>query len=396
MYEIELTEALPTIALEDGVGGGHVLLRYRGRPVDSVWLMRAPGQDSFGPGQLTPLVARGMQNAIAHAVRDQHPTAAAAGLSLTVAICTRNRPDLLRRCLATLVGHQASASIDLLVVDNAPSDRRTRDVAAEFPGVRYVVEPVPGLDFGRNRAIAATDRDWLAFVDDDAVVDRGWLGALAEGIAESPAAGAFAGPIVPLVLETEAQVRFERAGGFGKGFAWERLGPDRWGDITHPAGGGFGSGASMVFSSAMLRDLGGFDEALDTGPPLPGGGDIDMFYRVLRAGRFVIYLPGLLVHHEHRRDLPGLTAQYYSWGLALTALHRKNASADPDMRGRNRRYLRRWLWGRAKALLRGVAGRDGPPPGLVIAELRGALVGYFGEYRRSQDRVARRRQESAG
>ena len=191
--------------------------------------------------------------------------------------------------------------------------------------------------------------------------------------------------------------RFEWAGGFGKGFQWQRFGPDRWGSPIHPAGAGaFGTGAGMVFSTDFLRRVGGFDEALDTGPPLPGGGDIDMFYRVLRAGLPLVYLPGLLVHHEHRRDLPGLASQYHSWGLALMALDRKNARTDPAMDVRNRRYRRWWLRTQARELVCALAGRGRRAPSLILAELRGALVGYFGEYERSEARVSARKRTVAG
>ena len=40
----------------------------------------------------------------------------------------------------------------------------------------------------------------------------------------------------------------------------------------------------MAFRRGVLLELGGFDEALDTGRPLPGGGDLDMYYRIFGLG----------------------------------------------------------------------------------------------------------------
>jgi GT2 family glycosyltransferase len=397
MQNIDLAEPLRGVELADGEGGVHMLVRYRGKPVDRIWLVRRGGRDRFDPDEIMPLLADAKERALALDLVGIQARPSGASPSLTVAVCTRNRPVLLRRCLAALTSLCGAGAIDVLVVDNAPPDGSTREAVAAFHTVRYVVEPVPGLDFARNRAMAATDREWIAFVDDDAVVDRGWFEALAEGIHASPGAGGFVGPVLPLVLETDAQLRFEWAGGFGKGFLWQRFGPDLWASPMHPAGSGaFGTGAGMAFSTRFLRQAGGFDEALDTGPPLPGGGDIDMFYRVLRAGLPLVYLPGMLVHHEHRRDLPGLAAQYYSWGLALMALDRKNARIDPAMRGRNLRYRRWWLRTHALELASALAGRGRRPPSLILAELRGALVGYFGEYERSEARVAALRRAVLG
>jgi GT2 family glycosyltransferase len=402
MHDIEVIEPLAPIVLAPLEGGAHVLVRHRGRPVGRVWLSRAEHGANISAETLAPLVAGAALGPVGTlVVRDALLGEAGPAPTplLTIAVCSRNRATLLRRCLAALVAMRDARlkrgpAVDILVVDNAPSNDHSRQAAADFPGVRYAMEPIPGLDFGRNHALANTDRPWLAYVDDDAVVDRLWLERLAEAIAASPATGCFCGPVLPLMLETEAQLRFERAGGFGKGFDWERYGPERWDDRVYPANAGrFGTGACMVFRTEALRNLGGFDEALDTGPPLPGGGDLDIFYRIVRAGYRLIYVPGLLVHHEHRRDMASLFRQYYSWGQSVMALLRKNEDADPGMRGRQRALLLYWTSAKLRALLRSLAGRGPHPPPLVLAEIGGGIAGYFGEYRRSQARIAARKRE---
>lgn len=402
MQDIEVTDPLAPIVLAPAEGGAHVLVRHRGRPVGRVWLSRAEHGASISAETLAPLVDGAAYGPVgALVLRDAllRETSPAPTPLLTIAVCTRNRATLLRRCLAALVAmrdarFERGPAVDILVVDNAPSDDHAQQAAADFPGVRYAMEPIPGLDFGRNHALASTDRPWLAYVDDDVVVDRLWLERLAEAIAASPAAGCFSGPILPLMLETEGQLRFERAGGFGNGFDWKRYGPERWDDPIYPANAGrFGTGACMVFQTEALRNLGGFDEALDTGPPLPGGGDLDMFYRIVRAGYRLIYVPGLLAHHEHRRDMAGLVRQYYSWGQSVMALLRKNENADPEMRGRQRALLLCWTRAKLRALLRSLLGRGPHPPHFVVAEIGGGIAGYFGEYQRSQTRITARKRE---
>ena len=124
-----------------------------------------------------------------------------------------------------------------------------------------------------------------------------------------------------------------------------------------------------------------------------GGGDLDAFYRIVRAGFRLIYLPGLIVHHEHRRDMPALRKQYYSWGLSVMALVRKSALTDPTIQARQRLFLNEWIRKKLRVLLRALAGRGPHPPSLVLAEIGGAITGYLGEYQRSQRRVAQRKRE---
>src|SRR5690606_8402984 len=107
----------------------------------------------------------------------------------------------------------------------------------------------------------------------------------------------------------------ERLGGFRGGNRPVRYqGMQLEGNRIYPYGPGmFGAGANLsVRRDAALR-LGGFDDALDTGPPLPGGGDLDLMHRVVRAGLPFVYEPRVVVFHRHRRDDEGLRRQYDSW-----------------------------------------------------------------------------------
>ena len=58
-------------------------------------------------------------------------------------ICTRNRPEELNQCLEALK-RLNYPRFEVLVVDNAPTGNRTREVAPRW-GARCVVEPVVGL-----------------------------------------------------------------------------------------------------------------------------------------------------------------------------------------------------------------------------------------------------------
>ena len=399
LLDLDLDRPLPDVALgpeEDGVG---VLVRLGGRPV-GFWL--EPWQQGGEvPGD--HLGARAASEAREAIVRVAAEAELAAGWtggqapSVTVAICTRDRPDRLARCLRSIrelgVPDGMSAP-EILVVDNAPPDDRTRGTVAAMPGVRYAREPRAGLDFARNRALHEATGDWLAFLDDDVVADPGWLAGLTEAVAVHPDAEAVTGLVLPFALETEAQILFEQAGGFRRGFLPLRYqGSARPGDAYYPVGAGiFGAGANMAFRRDTLLRLGGFDEALDTGPPLPGGGDLDIFYRVVRSGAPLVYWPAALVFHEHRHDLDALRRQYHSWGTGFMAFLTKAYGTDPSQREKIRGMVRWWFKYQARQYLKSVRGRGVLPAHMVAAEIRGGVQGLAGEYERSQRRVEAIRQ----
>ena len=104
------------------------------------------------------------------------PTAAAdptPGPPLTIAICTYNRAALLQKTVAALLP-QLAGDTELLVVDNASIDG-TAAVLAGQSRVRACREEKIGLSVARNTALAAARGEYVIFVDDDVVVNPGWL-----------------------------------------------------------------------------------------------------------------------------------------------------------------------------------------------------------------------------
>src|SRR3954452_19252992 len=84
-------------------------------------------------------------------------------VTLAVVVCSRDRPEQLRRCLQAVVRQDAD---DILVVDSASSTTATAEVAAAG-GVRCIRADLPGLAHARNVALRASTADVVAFTDDD-------------------------------------------------------------------------------------------------------------------------------------------------------------------------------------------------------------------------------------
>ncbi len=401
-FDIDVAYPLQELPLERSDTGAAVLVRRKGVPI-GFWMEATHGAPSVSIDTLEQRIASKFGDRIvAEAVREELTPRSdpLAFPSLTIAICTKDRPEGLERLLESLRTQLAAAAaarrpIEVLIVDNAPSDSRTRDLAARWPDVRYVLEPKPGLNFGRNRAVRESGSEFLTYLDDDVVVDCGWLAGLCEAWAANRDAGAFTGQVLALELETEAQIIFERRGGFRRGFDRVRYGPISVNDQLYPGGAGsFGAGANMCFRTRMLAALGGFDEALDTGAWVPGGGDLDMFYRVIRAGYPLVYEPRFLVFHEHRREMAALSRQYRrSWGLGFTCYLVKCLKTDPERRVPLLRLVKWWFVHHTRVLLhnlhRQARGLDYTiPPKMLAGELWGGLVGLLGGYGRSARRVA--------
>lgn len=394
IIQLEVTEPLPTLTLTAEQTGVALIVRRCDRLVGRI-LKTVATSCTLTPDQLEAWIAEDVgTKLLQESLREelQPPLKIADTPSLTVAICTKDRPDNVARLLGTLVPLQifnSTPQFDILVVDNAPSDNRTQAVVATFATVDYTREPKAGLNFARNCALHQATREWLAFLDDDVTVDHQWFRGWQEVWTENPDAGGFTGLVLPYELDTAAQILFEQRGGFGRGFEKIRYGQVLPGKPIYPCGSGlFGAGCNMAFRRQLLLDLGGFDNALDTGKPLPGGGDLDIFYRVVRAGHPMVYEPQYAVYHQHRRELRQLRHQYWTWGLGFMAYAMKTMQSDPAMQIMMLRMIGWWFKNQFREMLQSLVGRHVLSPAMIWAELWGGVVGLLGEYGRSQRRVA--------
>jgi len=311
---------------------------------------------------------------------------------LSVVVCTRERPNDLERCLRALT-EQTVRELDVIVVDNAPRTGDTRRVVDEA-GVRYVLEPRPGLDRARNAGLAAARAASIAFTDDDAVPAIDWAAVVLATLAEPGVAG-MAGAILPLELETSAQRLFEQY--------LERMTRTRPRDerrvfrrpFPPSSAGHVGAGANMAFRREALDIVGPFDEAFDAGTATHSGGDTEMFARMIDAGLCLVYEPRAVVRHRHRRTVDALRRQLFGYGVGVYAFwtHRVTRYRDRDAF----RFALDTLRFHARRLPSALRGERGElPPRLVLAELAGSLwgpVAYAAARRRAAraDAVARSR-----
>lgn len=399
IINIEITKPLTGVQLPEGDNGVGLIIRYQGKPIGFL-IEDMPEKKVLNGTELEQLINKNLgvkllQEKVKRELKlpENLPNFS----SLTVAICTKDRPENLARCLNSVIQLQISGDnllFEIIVVDNAPSDERTKQLVSSLPSVRYTREVKPGLDFARNCALQAASGELLAFLDDDVVVDRQWLKGLKEAWAENPDAGGLTGLVLPYELETEAQILFEKRGGFRRGFEKIRYGKILPGNLYYPCGAGtFGAGCNMTFRREILLKLGGFDEALDTGKPLPGGGDLDIFYRVVRAGYPMVYEPQYLVFHQHRRDLKSLRRQYWTWGLGLMAFVVKSYQQDPENQVLFRGLVKWWFKDMVHQLAGSLLRRHILSPEMILAELWGGIIGLLGEYPRSVKRIEKIRKQ---
>lgn len=300
---------------------------------------------------------------------------------VSVAVCTRDRPDNLRKMLGNLQA-LSYPDVELIVVDNHPESGLTPPVVASFPelSIRLIDAAGMGLSIARNVALMHASHDIVAFTDDDVLVDAEWLTNLVRPFVEDERIACVCGMVPSAELDTASQSYFDRR------VDWARSCEPATYDLAAPPEGEllfplrvaqFGTGANFAVRRDVVVELGGFDEGLGIGSPTGGGEDIDLFVRVLLGGWRLGREPSAVVWHIHRRTAGDLGVQIHNYGLGLGAWAAK-------LMGRPRTALMvmRRL-GPGIRHLRGIAvvdqgdtiGTDRALEGLYRRELQGVLFG---------------------
>lgn len=173
----------------------------------------------------------------------------------TAVICTHNRAEELRPCVAAL---EAAGFAEILIVDNGSTDD-TAAVAAELArssaAVTTVFEPEPGLSNARNAAAAAARHEILLFLDDDARPAAGWREHLTWALAD-PSVVHAGGPVCALWPPSR------KPGWPGRDLEWMLSVLDHGDatcDLIPPR---FLFGANWGIKRSALMAAGGFDPAL--------------------------------------------------------------------------------------------------------------------------------------
>ena len=269
---------------------------------------------------------------------------------VSVVICTYNRPLLLaatvRSCLADAT--RRGVAYEIVIADNSLTGHAV-PLVASLAGSRVPVRSVragpPNISVARNAGIAASTAPLVAFLDDDLVVEPGWLDALIDAMAGG-ADGAI-GPVRP-VFEGGAPP-WDPA---GARFTRVLAAPDGAAIIPSASTPGFvvSTATSIWRRATCFTDRSPFDPAFGAS----GGEDLDLFLRLERRGRRFVWCAGAGVHET----IPASrTAWRYQVLRAYSGAQVYTAASVRHSSGPGRRAARIMLRGAAQAglgLLRAV------------------------------------------
>jgi GT2 family glycosyltransferase len=204
---------------------------------------------------------------------------------VSVLIATRDRPELLSRCLESVLAQQYP-HIDVVVLDDASRQNIAGGLAGRFgrAPVRWDrSEQRLGVAGARNRLVQEAAGEILVFLDDDAALEsRKALHTVAGYFAKIANLGTLAFKIIVSVNgQAGLQVPFSRR--------WCRKNP-KLAEGSRPVS--YYVGAGHAIRKEAFRRCGLYQEDM-----VYGDEELDHAYRQIEAGFSLVYAPDVLVYH---------------------------------------------------------------------------------------------------
>jgi glycosyltransferase involved in cell wall biosynthesis len=222
-------------------------------------------------------------------------------MRFSIIIPTRNRPELLDRCLAAIGSlNYPRTGFEVLVVDDGSVPPAAGVVArhADLASLRcFRHEAGRGPAYSRNEGLRKAAGEYVVFTDDDCAPHEEWLNALERAFTEHPAAGLGGG-----IMDAPENGIFGVTSQLLVTFLYDYA--EATGRLR------FFCSNNLAFPRlALLDQTGGFEEAF----PLAAAEDRDICARWLLRGE-LFYVPDAVVRHRQNLSAISFLAQHYRYG----------------------------------------------------------------------------------
>ncbi|MGD8626666.1 MAG: glycosyltransferase family 2 protein [Anaerolineae bacterium] len=221
----------------------------------------------------------------------------------SVIVVGYNGKEYLAQCLSALLDGQ-HRDYEVIVVDNASTDGSADHVEQTFPWVR-VLRNQTNLGFGGAANLGARQAmgQYLAFLNQDTIVEPGWLASLVAALERDPQAALATSKI--LLLDRPDAINTCGNDVHCTGLTLCRGMGQPASACAQPAHVRAVSGAAFAISQDLFHRLGEFDDTFFMYME-----DTDLSWRARLAGYHCLYVPGSVVYHDYALHF-GLQKTFY-------------------------------------------------------------------------------------
>jgi GT2 family glycosyltransferase len=256
---------------------------------------------------------------------------------LTVIVLTRDRRELLRGCIESLLAQEdPGIPLEFIVVDDGSQDGSAdmvRTLTGPRPQWRCISQAHRGIAAARNTGIRGSRSAWLAIVADDYLLPAHYARSIADFFRNQPqaqvvrfkvvpAGGGLLGRAIHAYREAGVLRRLDpRNQGAGRKVKWSRVPAVDRVTTDH----GLEAAGAAAFRCEVFQRVGAFDESF------PRGEDTDFTRRLRAAGIAVYYFPHLQIRHRDDPRLGAAMKKAFAGGRSSWRLSAPAGSGRPSI-----------------------------------------------------------------
>jgi GT2 family glycosyltransferase len=218
--------------------------------------------------------------------------------TISVVVATYNGAHYIYKCLnALMLQNYPKDKFEIIVVVDGSTDK-TVEYVKKYPVRMIELKENGGLSHARNVGAAASQSEIIAYTDDDCEPDNDWLYYIAKAF-DSDRVGAVGGPNITPVDDSFMAKCTSQA----PGAPTHVLIDDRKADHV--------PGCNLAIRKYVMDAIGGFDEIFRI-----AGDDVDIEWRIQKAGYIVRFTPAAYVFHHRRDKIKTYIKQQYNYGIS--------------------------------------------------------------------------------
>ena len=241
-------------------------------------------------------------------------------MDFSIVIASKNEIEYIQKCIESIYSQDYKGDYEVLIIDGMSTDgtqEKLLELQKKYKFKLYKNEKVNAAA-GRNIGIKNAKGKYISFIDADAIADKSWLTETKKCFEHRKDAAGVGGPDHLPKDSTERSKMIgwvmssplARGGKLNPSTQHSLLEEEKTADHIPTC--------NLCIKKEILEKIGFFDEEFVKGQ------DLELNYRINKAGHKLIYSPKVKVVHYRKHHTKDFTKQIYKWAKAKVAIIKKH------------------------------------------------------------------------
>ncbi|MBN1384725.1 MAG: glycosyltransferase [Elusimicrobia bacterium] len=230
-------------------------------------------------------------------------------MKISFIVTSLDKEKELQSCILSIEeAHRYRNDVEIEILAIVQNTQKKKAIKTGYPELStFYYIPQTGLSAARNFAIKKSKGSFLVFLDDDAAVKEDFIDVL---IKNTSKADAFCGRILdPVNKQAFSRYFLNIEKKYLKRFDFRYF-----------------MGSSHVLKRSILEEIGSYDENFGAGSKFYGAEESDIFFRLLKQSKRVLYIPDLVFYHPVPHKMSA--SKSFDYAYAVGAMLTKQITTD--------------------------------------------------------------------